>query len=321
MYTYIVRRVLLVIPTWLIVSTIVFMGLRLIPGDIVDLMMSRMTSSHADAYGGNTREAILAYLGLDAPIHVQYVKWLSGVIRGDWGESLWTGVPVIETVLTGLPVSVELGFMAILLSLLIALPVGIIAGIRPESVLDYVLRSIAVLLVCIPDFWLATMIMIYPALWWNISPNLIYVFFWDDPVTNLGTIILPALILGFWFSGMTMRLTRNLVIEEMSQDYVRTAWSKGLQEQVVVVRHVLKNALIPVVTVVGLQLPVVIGGAVVVESIFSLPGLGRLMVDAIRSRDYLIISGVNLMLAGFVLVVNLLVDISYAWFDPRIHYR
>lgn len=321
MYTYIVRRVLLVVPTWLIVSIIVFMGLRLIPGDIVDLMMSRMTSSHADAYGGNTRDAILAYLGLDAPIHVQYVQWLSGVVRGDWGESLWTGIPVVETVLTGLPVSLELGLMAIVLSLLIALPVGIVAGIRPESKLDYLLRSIAVLLVCIPDFWLATMIMIYPALWWNISPPLVYVFFWADPLANLGMVILPALILGLWFSGMTMRLTRNLVIEEVSQDYVRTARSKGLGESVVVLRHVLKNALIPVVTIVGLQLPVVIGGAVVVESIFSLPGLGGLMVDAIKSRDYPIISGINLLLAGFVLMVNLLVDISYAWFDPRIHYR
>ena len=321
MYTYIIRRVLLVIPTWLIVSIIVFMGLRLIPGDIVDLMMSRMTSTHADAYGGNTREALLAYLGLDSPIHVQYVKWLSGVLRGDWGVSLWTGIPVNETVLTGLPVSLELGFLAIFLSLLIALPVGIIAGIRPESKLDYLLRSIVVLLVCIPDFWLATMIMIYPALWWNVSPKLIYVFFWDDPLGNLGMVILPALILGFWFSGMTMRLTRNLVIEEMSQDYVRTAWSKGLQEKVVVQRHVLKNSLIPVVTMVGLQLPFVIGGAVVVETIFALPGLGGLMVDAINSRDYPIISGINLMLAGFVLIVNLLVDISYAWFDPRIHYK
>ena len=310
MYTYIVRRVLLVIPTWLIVSIIVFMGLRLIPGDIVDLMMSRMTSSHADAFGGNTREAILAYLGLDSPIHVQYVKWLSGVMRGDWGESLWTGIPVIETILTGLPVSLELGLMAILLSLLIALPVGIVAGIRPESKLDYLLRSIAVLLVCIPDFWLATMIMIYPALWWGVSPRLVYVFFWADPLANLSMVILPALILGLWFSGMTMRLTRNLVIEEVSQEYVRTARSKGLGESVVVLRHVLKNALIPVVTIVGLQLPVVIGGAVVVESIFSLPGLGALMVDAINSRDYPIISGINLLLAGFVLIVNLLVDIS-----------
>jgi peptide/nickel transport system permease protein len=165
------------------------------------------------------------------------------------------------------------------------------------------------------------MILIYPALWWNISPSLVYIFFWDDPLGNLGMVFLPALILGFWFSGQTMRLTRSLVIEEMGQDYVRTAWSKGLTARVVVMRHVLKNTLIPVVTTVGLQLPFVIGGAVVVESIFGLPGLGKIMVESINARDYTIISGINIILATVVLIANLLVDISYAWLDPRIHYN
>jgi len=321
MLSYIIKRVVLIIPSLILVSIIVFMGLRFIPGDIVDLMMTRAMTGHADVFGGVTREAILKYLGLDLPIHQQYLKWIGGILRGDFGKSLWTGMSVNDNLLSGLPVSLELGFMAIFLSLVIAIPVGVIAGVRPESKLDYLVRSVGIFLVCIPDFWLATMILIYPALWWNISPSLVYIFFWDDPLGNLGMVFLPALILGFWFSGQTMRLTRNLVIEEMGQDYVRTAWSKGLTARVVVMRHVLKNTLIPVVTTVGLQLPFVIGGAVVVESIFGLPGLGKIMVESINARDYTIISGINIILATVVLIANLLVDISYAWLDPRIHYN
>jgi peptide/nickel transport system permease protein len=320
MLSYIIKRVVLIIPSLILVSIIVFMGLRFIPGDIVDLMMTRAMTGHADVFGGVTREAILKYLGLDLPIHQQYLKWIGGILRGDFGKSLWTGMSVNDNLLSGLPVSLELGFMAIFLSLVIAIPVGVIAGVRPESKLDYLVRSVGIFLVCIPDFWLATMILIYPALWWNISPSLVYIFFWDDPLGNLGMVFLPALILGFWFSGQTMRLTRSLVIEEMGQDYVRTAWSKGLTARVVVMRHVLKNTLIPVVTTVGLQLPFVIGGAVVVESIFGLPGLGKIMVESINARDYTIISGINIILATVVLIANLLVDISYAWLDPRIHY-
>ena len=317
MLNYIIRRVALIFPTLILVSIIVFMGLRFIPGDIVDLMLSRQTQGPS----GFSREEIKIYLGMDLPVHEQYLKWIGGVLRGDFGESLWTRTPVNDNLLSGLPVSLELGFMAVFLSLVIAIPVGVLAGIRPESKLDYLLRSVAIFLVCIPDFWLATMIVIYPALWWNVSPSLVYIFFWDDPLGNLGMVFLPALVLGFAFSGMIMRLTRNLVIEEMGQDYVRTAWSKGLKARVVVLRHVLKNTLIPVVTVVGIQFPFVIGGAVVVESIFGLPGLGKMMVESINVRDYPIISGINIILATVVLSVNLLVDISYAWLDPRIRYR
>jgi peptide/nickel transport system permease protein len=317
MQNYIIRRVALIFPTLILVSIIVFMGLRFIPGDIVDLMISQASFGSS----GISREEIKIYLGMDLPVHEQYLKWVGGILRGDFGESLWTRTPITDNLLSGLPVSLELGFMAVFLSLVIAIPVGVLAGIRPESKLDYLLRSVAIFLVCIPDFWLATMIVIYPALWWNVSPSLVYIFFWDDPLGNLGMVFLPALVLGFAFSGMIMRLTRNLVIEEMGQDYVRTARSKGLKARVVVLRHVLKNTLIPVVTVVGIQLPFVIGGAVVVESIFGLPGLGKMMLESINTRDYPIISGINIILATVVLSVNLLVDISYAWLDPRIRYR
>ena len=305
------------IPTLILISIIVFMGLRFIPGDIVDLMLTR--SSHGSS--AISREEVMIFLGLDLPVHEQYLKWIGGILRGDFGKSFWTRIPVNDNLLSGLPVSLELGFMAIFLSLVIAIPVGVLAGIRPESKLDYLLRSVAIFLVCIPDFWLATMILIYPALWWNVSPSLIYINFWDDPLGNLGMVFLPALVLGFAFSGVIMRMTRNLVIEEMGQDYVRTAWSKGLKARVVVLRHVLKNTLIPVITVVGIQFSFVIGGAVVVESIFGLPGLGKMMLDSINARDYPIISAINIVLATVVMSVNLLVDISYAWLDPRIRYR
>ncbi len=316
MSTYIIRRLLLMIPTLILVSLIVFATMRFIPGSIIDMMMANRWSE-----GLNVREELVAYLGLDLPIHVQYGKWITGILKGDLGNSLWTKVPVMDSIKTGLPVSLELGLLAIFISLIIAIPVGVISGIRPESTTDILLRSLAILLICVPDFWLATMILIFPAVWWGVSPPVFYTFFFDDPIANLSMVLIPAIILGFWFNGMTMRLTRTMVLETFSQDYVRTAWAKGLKMKVVVLRHVLKNSLIPVVTIVGLQLPVVIGGAVAVEYIFGLPGLGKLMVEAILKRDYPIVSGINVFLASFVLIINLLVDISYAWLDPRIKYK
>ncbi len=316
MSTYIIRRLLMMIPTLILVSLIVFATMRFIPGSIIDMMMANRWSE-----GQNVREELVAYLGLDLPIHVQYGKWITGILKGNLGNSLWTKVPVMDSIKTGLPVSLELGLLAIFISLIIAIPVGVISGIRPESTADNLLRSLAVLLICVPDFWLGTMVVIFPAVWWGVSPPVFYTFFFDDPIANLSMVLIPSIILGFWFNGMTMRLTRTMVLETFSQDYVRTAWAKGLKMKVVVIRHVLKNSLIPVVTIVGLQLPVVIGGAVAVEYIFGLPGLGKLMVEAILKRDYPIVSGINVFLASFVLIVNLLVDISYAWLDPRIKYK
>ena len=316
MSTYIIRRLLLMIPTLILVSLIVFATMRFIPGSIIDMMMANRWSE-----GQNVREELVAYLGLDLPVHVQYGKWITGILKGDLGSSLWTKVPVMDSIKTGLPVSLELGLLAIFISLIIAIPVGVISGIRPESTADNLLRSLAVLLICVPDFWLGTMVVIFPAVWWGVSPPVFYTYFFDDPIANLSMVLIPSIILGFWFNGMTMRLTRTMVLETFSQDYVRTAWAKGLKMKVVVIRHVLKNSLIPVVTIVGLQLPVVIGGAVAVEYIFGLPGLGKLMVEAIVKRDYPIVSGINVFLASFVLITNLLVDLSYAWLDPRIRYR
>ena len=319
MRTYIIRRLLLIIPTALIVTIIVFFTFRLIPGDIVDLMAALQISQGSGS--GEQREALRRELGLDLPIHIQYGRWLSGVLRGDLGKSLWTKLPVAENIINRLPVSLEVGILGLIISLAIALPVGVLSGMRPETNMDYLLRSIAILFICIPNFWLATIILIYPSVWWAWSPRMTYISFMEDPLANLGMFIIPAAILGMWLSGVTMRLIRTMMLEVLREDYVRTAWAKGLKEKVIVLRHVLKNALIPMVTMLGLQLPVMIGGAVIVEYIFSLPGLGSLTVDAINRRDYPIVSGINLFVAGFVLVINILVDISYAWLDPRIRYQ
>ena len=319
MRSYIIRRLLLIIPTILIVSTIVFLGIRLIPGDVVDYMATMIYQYGTGA--GDPREAIRQNLGLDVPLHVQFGRWLVGIAKGDLGVSLWTSTSVTEGILTRLPVSLEVGSLAILISLMIAVPVGIYSGMRPETGGDYVLRSFAILAIAVPSFWLGTMVMIYPAIWWKWSPPMFYVRFFADPVANLNLVIVPAILQGLWLSGITMRFTRTMMLEVLRQDYIRTSWAKGLSEKVVIIRHVLKNTLIPLITMLGLQLPVLIGGAVVVEEIFGLPGLGSYLVRALEKRDYPIVSGINLFMAGFVLLVNVIIDISYAWLDPRIRYR
>ena len=330
MTAYIIRRVVLIIPTLFIVSLLAFFLIRWIPGDVIDLMVaimqqyvytgSKSVLATGEEVAAELAQTLRAQLGLDVPAHVQYVRWLGGVFQGTFGQSLWTRQPVGADILFRLPISLQLGLMAIIFSLVIALPVGIISGIRPDSGVDQVLRSFAILLVTVPAFWLGTMVVVYPALWWRWAPPLFFVRFGDDPLGNLTQMFVPSLIQGMLLSGITMRFTRTMMLEVLRQDYVRTAWAKGLRERVLVVRHVLKNATIPVITMIGLQLPVLIGGAVIVEKIFNIPGLGSLIIEALEKRDYPVVTAVNLLMAGVVLVVNVVIDISYAWLDPRIRY-
>ena len=322
MQTYILRRFLLIIPTFLLVTIIIFLTIRLIPGNVIEKMISQMALMGAGNFSNEEAIAeIERFLGLDLPMHIQYAQWIGGVLQGDLGLSLWTKAPVTRIISDRVPASFELGFLALIISLAIALPVGILSAIRPNTAGDYILRSIAIFFICVPSFWLGTLILTYPSIWWGWGPRLFYVSFFEDPIGNLGMFLIPAFVLGMWLSGITMRLTRSMMLEVLRQDYVRTAWSKGLRERVIMLRHVLKNAMIPVVTMIGLQLPVLIGGAVVIEYLFSLPGLGALVVSSLVDRDYTIVSGVNLIITGFVLVVNVLVDLSYAWLDPRIRYK
>ena len=215
----------------------------------------------------------------------------------------------------------SLVFLAIVIGLVIALPVGIYSAIRQDTVADYLGRSAAIIGLATPNFWLGIMVMLYPAIWWNWSPPMEYIPFSEDPLGNLGVFIIPSLILGTAASATTMRMTRTMMLEVLRQDYIRTAWSKGLKERVVIIRHAIKNASIPVVTLIGMQLPLLVGGSVIMENIFNLPGLGRLLLSALEVRDYPVVSGVNLFFATVVMLNVLLIDMIYPYLDPRVRYR
>ena len=330
MRVYIIRRLLLIIPTLLILTILVFLLVRFIPGDVIDAIEASL------GWGIEMdREAIERMLGLDVPIHVQYGRWIGvlptpdwvtgeshfkGLLQGTLGESLFGGSSVEDQILERLPVTIELGVMALVIGQLIALPVGIYSAIRQDTTADYAGRSIAIIGMATPNFWLGIMVMIFPAIWWGWAPSMVLIAFTEDPLGNLGMFLIPSLILGTALSASTMRMTRTMM-EVLRQDYIRTAWSKGLKERVVVMRHVIKNALIPIVTLVGMQLPILVGGAVIMENIFNLPGLGRLMLDALSARDYPVVSGVNLVFAVMVVGVNLFIDLIYPYLDPRVRYE
>ncbi len=320
MRVYIIRRLLLIIPTLFILSLLVFLSVRFIPGDVIDVMVARMIHY---VEGGVDREALERMLGLDVPLYVQYGRWIGDILlHGTLGESLHGGTVSIEEKIIGrLPVTLELGVLAIVIGLLIALPVGIYSAIRQDTAADYTGRTIAILGLATPNFWLGVMVMIYPAIWWGWSPPMEWIPFSEDPLGNLGVFLIPSLILGTALAATTMRMTRTMMLEVLRQDYIRTAWAKGLNEKVVVLRHAIKNALIPVVTLIGLQLPILVGGSVIIENIFNLPGLGRLMVTALEERDYPVVSGVNLFFATAVIAGNLMIDLIYPYLDPRVRYR
>ena len=320
MKAYLIRRLLLILPTVFILSILVFLSVRFLPGDIIDLMVMRMEAQNL--FGEIDREALEHQLGLDVPVWVQYGRWIGDILRhGTLGQSLLTSYAVEAEILERLPVTIELGVLAIVIGLVIALPVGIYSAIRQDTLVDYLGRSIAVIGLATPNFWLGLMIMIYPALWWGWSPPIELVFFTEDPLGNLGVFLIPSLILGTAMAAATMRMMRTMMLEVLRQDYIRTAWSKGLKERVVIIRHTLKNALIPVITLIGLQLPILVGGAVIMENIFNLPGIGRLMVNALNERDYPVVSGVNLFFATGVVLLNLLIDLIYPYLDPRVRYE
>ena len=319
MRAYVIRRLLLLIPTLFILSILVFLSVRFIPGDVMDAMVLRLGYFDVSVVD---REALAEKLGLDKPVWVQYGRWSRDIfVHGTLGTSLMHERPVAERILERLPVTLELGLLAIFIGLLIALPVGIYSAIRQDTAADYAGRSIAIIGLAMPNFWLGIMVMIYPAIWWSWSPPMELIPFSEDPLGNLGVFLIPSLILGTAMSASTMRMTRTMMLEVLRQDYIRTAWAKGMGERVVVIRHAIKNTLIPVVTLIGLQLPILVGGAVIMENIFNLPGLGRLMLDALQDRDYPVVQGTNLFFGAAVLAVNLLIDLVYAVLDPRVRYE
>ena len=318
MRTYIIRRLLLLIPNLFIVASLVFLLVRLIPGDVIDAMVSEVGPGTS---GAMDRAAIERRLGLDVPIHVQYGRWIGQILQGNLGTSLRGDEPVVEQILPRLPVTFELGVFAVVIGLLISLPIGIYSAIRQDTAADYGARSLAIIFISVPSFWTATIVIVFPAIWWAWTPPLELIPFAEDPLGNLRMFLLPAALLGTALSGTTMRMTRTMALEVLRQDYIRTAWSKGLKEGVVVMRHALKNALIPVVTIVGYQLPILIGGSVIIEQIFGLPGIGRLLLSALSLREYHLVSAINLMTAAAVMVINLGIDLTYAYLDPRVRYE
>ena len=313
MRNYVLRRLLVALPSLLIASLIVFTLPRLIPGDVVQLMLEEK------AYGKDL-EDLRAKLGLNRPIPVQYVQWLGSIVRGNLGESLWTRQPVVSELTRRLPVSATLGAMALFVAVVIGIPIGVLAAVRQDGVLDFFARSAAVLGLSVPAFVLAIVVTLLPAIWWGWTPKRQFVPFSASPVSFVLQFTLPAIILGITSAAGIMRLTRGMLLEVLRHDYVRTAWAKGLRERVVVLKHALKNAVIPVITVLGLQVAAVAGGSVVIEWIFGIPGMGQFLVDAIVQRDYPVIQGINLLIVVIIVVSNLLVDLAYAWLDPRIRY-
>ena len=314
MSRYLLRRLVLMVPTLLGVTVVVFVLVRLLPGDAVALQLQDVHATAAD-------EALLrTQLGIDKPIVVQYVDWLGKLVRGDLGHSFRSHAPIAQELAGRIPVTAELGAFALVIAAAVAITIGVISAVNQDTLTDYVARSAAIGLLAIPGFWLGTLVVTLPSVWWHWTPPLRYVSFTDDPLKNVGIVILPATILGLGLSGGLMRLVRTQMLEVLRQDFIRTASAKGLGEGAVIVRHALKNAFIPALTVLGLQVALLVSGTVVLESIFVLPGMGRYLLESVQGRDYPAIQGLNLLFATVIVLTNLLVDLLYGWLDPRVRY-
>jgi peptide/nickel transport system permease protein len=304
------------VPTLLGVAILTFVVMRLVPGDIVLL---RYAGS-----GGSVAPEVIEHertlLGLDKPIAVQFADWMSGVARLDFGTSLWTNRPVIEEVQIRIGLSLELAILATIIAVLLALPLGVMAAIKQDTWVDYVIRVFSIGGLALPSFWIGILTILVLLTLFHWAPPLLFAPLWEDPVANLAQLIWPALAVGYRYSAVTMRMTRSSVLEVLREDYVRTARAKGLAERLVLVRHAVRNALLPVVTVISLEFAFLIGGLVVTEQVFNLNGIGHLLVDAVAHRDYTLIQAVVLLLAAIFVFVNFIVDMLYAVFDPRIRY-
>jgi len=320
MRRYIIRRLLLLIPTFWLASTFLFAFMRYLPGDAAIIMASSISRT------GETTPQIVQelreHLGLAKPIHEQYLEFYWNLARGDLGTSIWTRLPVIDEMRPRLPISLQLILMAVVIGWTWGIVVGIIAALKQDRPIDYIFRSVAIGGLSIPVFWTGILIIVIPAILWGVTPYRKFVPLFVDPIANLQLMIFPAVILGIHLGAPVMRLARTTMLEVFRQDYVRTAYAKGLAQKVVVLRHVLRNALIPVVTIMGLQVIGGISGSVILEALFGIPGMGKLLVqEALAKRDYPMIQGLNIMMIFMVVSINLIVDLSYGLIDPRIRYQ
>ena len=317
MRTYLLKRLLLMVPTLFGAAALVFLIMRVIPGDVALLVLG--------GDGGQVDQKQLAavrqQLGLDQPLLVQFGTWLWGVLRFDFGNSLWTGQPVAHELLIRLPLSLELALFATMVSVIIAIPLGMLAAVRQDTWVDYVVRVVSIGGLAIPGFWVGILCILGLVIFFGWGPPLEFTPPWVDPWANFQMMVWPVVTVGYRFSAVTTRMTRSTVLEVLREDYIRTAWAKGLRERAVVIRHALKNALLPVITLVGTEFAFLIGGLVVTETVFTLNGIGRLVVDAVAHRDYPVVQALVFLIAFGFVIVNLLVDLTYAWLDPRIRYR
>jgi peptide/nickel transport system permease protein len=318
MRTYILKRLFLFIPTLLLVTILVFVLMRLIPGDPAYLLLVG-----TDGSGVFTQEQLnnlQAKLGTDRPLYVQYRDWIWDMLRWDFGISMYYDTPIAEDLSAKLPITLELTFLALLLAFGVAVPLGVISAVKQDTFGDYAARIIAIAGVAMPTFWTGILLIFVLVAVFDWLPPLGYVNLWKDPARNLQQLIFPAVALGFYNMALIARVTRSALLEVFREDYIRTARAKGLRERNVVVRHALKNAFLPVVTIAGWEIGRLVAGTVIIESIFLVPGMGRLLIDSIFHRDYTMIQAIVMVVAAIVLLLNLVVDLVYGWLDPRIRY-
>jgi peptide/nickel transport system permease protein len=318
MRIYLTKRVLLIVPTLLGVASLVFVIMRVIPGDVALLILG---GDQAGAIDRAQLAAMHHQLGLDQPLLVQFGTWLWGVLHFDFGLSLWTGRPVIEELLARLPLSLELAILATIVSVLLAIPFGMLAAVRQDTWIDYLVRVVSIGGLAIPSFWVGILVILWLVIAFGWGPPLEFTPPWVDPWANFQQMVWPVVTVGYRYAAVTTRMTRSTVLEVMREDYIRTAWAKGLRERAVVIRHALKNAMLPVITLVGTEFAFLIGGLVVTETVFTLNGVGRFVVDAVAHRDYPVVQALVFLIAFGFVMVNLVIDLTYAWFDPRIRYR
>jgi peptide/nickel transport system permease protein len=313
---YLVQRLIALIPTLLGISIIVFLVLRLIPGDTISAMIGtqyKLTEAQA--------AALREYYGLDKPLHEQYIHWLLAALRGDFGFSVRSGQPVLSEILSRFPLTLELAILAMVIALIVGMPIGVVSAVKRDSAMDIAGRILSLIGLALPNFWLGTLIILVLSVVFHTLPNSgDYTDLLQDPILNLKQLIFPAITLGFAFSASVVRTTRSSLLEELQQDYARTARGKGLREQTVIVRHCLANALIPVITIVGVEMGYLLGGAIIVEEVFALPGVGRLLLNGINQRDYAVVQGTVLFIALNFVLINLLADLAYAFVNPRIRH-
>jgi peptide/nickel transport system permease protein len=314
MQRYLLTRIITGFITLFVVSFIVFGLINLVPGDVVAVLMGDQGYTEEEAF------KIREQLGMNRPLPVRYASWLGDIARLDLGESIKSGRKVTDIIETSLPVTAELALISIVLTVAIGIPLGVWSAVRQDRPDDYIMRLLAIAGLSIPSFWIGTMVVVLPAIWWGWVPPLFYKTFAQDPWGNVSIMLIPAAILGAHSGAVLMRITRSSVLEVLREDYVRTARAKGLASLVVLRRHVLRNSVLPVLTVLGGQLAFLLSGAIVVETIFNLPGLGTVVVRALTNRDFPVITGVTLLISFTVVVVNLIVDLLYRVFDPRITY-